>query len=91
MTPIMRDAQHKLSKRDGDAYYEDFLAKGYLKEAIVNYVALLGWNPGDEREFFTMEELIRAFSVEDEQIPRDFRREQAHMDECGIYPPPQPR
>ena len=64
MTPIMRDPQHKLSKRDGDAYYEDFLAKGYLKEAIVNYVALLGWNPGDEREFFTMEELIRAFSVE---------------------------
>lgn len=64
MTPIMRDAQHKLSKRDGDAYYEDFLAKGYLKEAIVNYVALLGWNPGDEREFFTMEELIQAFSVE---------------------------
>ncbi|MBQ6692042.1 MAG: glutamate--tRNA ligase, partial [Clostridia bacterium] len=64
MTPIMRDAQHKLSKRDGDAYYEDFLAKGYLKEAIVNYVALLGWNPGDEREFFTMDELIAAFGVE---------------------------
>ena len=64
MTPIMRDATHKLSKRDGDAYFEDYLAKGYLKEAIVNYVALLGWNPGDEREFFTMEELIKAFSVE---------------------------
>ena len=64
MTPIMRDASHKLSKRDGDAYYEDYLNKGYLKEAIVNYVALLGWNPGDEREFFTMEELIKAFSVE---------------------------
>ena len=64
LTPIMRDAQHKLSKRDGDAYYEDFLAKGYLKEAIVNYVALLGWNPGDEREFFTMDELIAAFGVE---------------------------
>ncbi len=63
MTPIMRDASHKLSKRDGDAYFEDYLAKGYLKEAIVNYVALLGWNPGDEREFFTMDELIAAFSV----------------------------
>lgn len=46
MTSIMRDAQHKLSKRDGDAYYEDFIAKGYLKEAIINYVALLGWNRG---------------------------------------------
>ena len=64
MTPIMRDATHKLSKRDGDAYFEDYLAKGYLKEAIVNYVALLGWNPGDEREFFTLDELIGAFSVD---------------------------
>ena len=63
MTQIMRDATHKLSKRDGDAYFEDYLNKGYLKEAIVNYVALLGWNPGDEREFFTMDELIGAFSV----------------------------
>lgn len=64
MTPIMRDATHKLSKRDGDAYFEDYVNKGYLKEAIVNYVALLGWNPGDEREFFTIDELIKAFSVE---------------------------
>ena len=64
MTPIMRDATHKLSKRDGDAYFEDYINKGYLKEAIVNYVALLGWNPGDEREFFTIDELIKAFSVD---------------------------
>ena len=64
MTPIMRDATHKLSKRDGDAYFEDYINKGYLKEAIVNYVALLGWNPGDEREFFTMDELVKAFSVD---------------------------
>jgi len=63
MTPIMRDATHKLSKRDGDAYYEDYLKKGYLREAIVNYVALLGWNPGDEREFFTLDELKEAFDV----------------------------
>ncbi len=63
MTQVMRDAQHKLSKRDGDAYYEDFIAKGYLKAAIVNYVALLGWNPGDEREFFTIEELVEAFDI----------------------------
>ena len=64
MTPIMRDAQHKLSNRDGDAYFEDYLNKGYLKEAIVNYVALLGWNPGDEREFFTLKELESAFDVD---------------------------
>ena len=64
MTPIMKDAQHKLSKRNGDASYEDLLAKGYLKEAIVNYIALLGWNPGGEREKFTLAELAGAFSVE---------------------------
>ena len=63
MTPIMRDAQHKLSKRDGDASYADFIDKGYLKEALLNYVALLGWNPGDEREFFTLAELCEAFDV----------------------------
>ncbi len=64
LTNIMRDATHKLSKRTGDAYYEDYIAKGYLKDAILNYVALLGWNPGDEREFFTLSELVEAFSVE---------------------------
>lgn len=64
LTNIMRDAQHKLSKRTGDAYYEDYLQKGYLREAILNYVALLGWNPGDDREFFTLDELIDAFSLE---------------------------
>ncbi len=60
---VMRDAQHKLSKRDGDASYADFIEKGYLKEAIVNYIALLGWNPGTEREKFTLEELIEAFDL----------------------------
>ncbi|MDD3400869.1 MAG: glutamate--tRNA ligase [Eubacteriales bacterium] len=63
LTNIMRDATHKLSKRDGDAYYEDYIAKGYIREAIVNYVSLLGWNPGDEREFFTLDELTQAFSL----------------------------
>lgn len=59
----MRDAQHKLSKRDGDAYYSDFIEKGYLKEALINYLALVGWNPGDDREFFTMDELIDVFDI----------------------------
>lgn len=63
LTNIMRDATHKLSKRTGDAYFEDYIAKGYLKDAILNYVALLGWNPGDEREFFTLPELVEAFSL----------------------------
>ncbi|MBQ3864495.1 MAG: glutamate--tRNA ligase [Clostridia bacterium] len=63
LTPVMRDKEHKLSKRDGDAYFSDYVDKGYLKEALVNYIALLGWNPGDDREFFTMPELIEAFDV----------------------------
>lgn len=63
VSPVMKDSGKKLSKRDGDASYEDFIAKGYLKEAIVNYVALLGWSPGGEQEIFTMNELIKNFSI----------------------------
>lgn len=59
--PIMKDEHHKLSKRNGDASFEDLMDKGYLKEAILNYIALLGWNPGGEKEIFSMEELIEAF------------------------------
>jgi len=64
LTHIMSDKTHKLSKRSGDAYYEEYIQKGFLKEAIVNYVVLLGWNPGDEREFFALAELVEAFSLE---------------------------
>ena len=60
---IMRDKQHKLSKRDGDASYEDFIAKGYLSEAIVNYIALLGWSPKGEREIFSLPELVEEFDI----------------------------
>ena len=63
MPPIMKDAQHKLSKRTGDASFQDLIAKGYLKEAVLNYIALLGWNPGDDREKFTLAELIEAFDI----------------------------
>ena len=54
----------KLSKRQGDVSVEDYRKKGYLAEAMINFVAFLGWNPGDEREFFTLEELIKEFSLE---------------------------
>jgi len=60
---VMRDATHKLSKRDGDAYYSDYIEKGYLTEALINYLALVGWNPGTEQEFFTLPELVEAFDV----------------------------
>ena len=61
---LLNPDRSKLSKRQGDVAVEDFVKKGYLKEAILNYVALLGWNPKDEREFFTLEELVANFSLE---------------------------
>lgn len=54
----------KLSKRQGDVAVEDYRDKGYLKEALINFVALLGWNPGDTREIFTLKDLIEEFSLE---------------------------
>ena len=60
---IMRDAHHKLSKRDGDAYFSDFVAKGYMVEAIVNYIALLGWAPKGENEIYSVAELINEFDI----------------------------
>lgn len=64
LPPIMKDAQHKLSKRNGDASYEDFVNKGFVKQAIVNYIALLGWNPKSNVEKMSLAELIENFSLE---------------------------
>ncbi len=64
LPPIMKDAQHKLSKRNGDASFEDLLKKGFLTEAIVNYIALLGWSPKGNEEKLSMQELKETFSVE---------------------------
>lgn len=64
LQPIMRDATHKLSKRHGDASYDDFIKKGYLKDAILNYIALLGWSPKNDREKFTLDEMVEMFSVD---------------------------
>jgi glutamyl-tRNA synthetase len=61
---LLNPDKSKLSKRQGDVAVEDYRAKGYLKEAIVNFIAFLGWNPGDEREIFFMEQLIHEFSLE---------------------------
>lgn len=63
LQPIMRDARHKLSKRYGAASYKDFINKGYLKDAIVNYIALLGWSPKDDTEKFDMDYMIKNFSL----------------------------
>ncbi len=61
---LLNPDKSKLSKRQGDVAVEDYRDKDFLKEALINFVALLGWNPGDEQEFFTMEELINKFTLE---------------------------
>lgn len=61
---IMKDATRKLSKRYGDANFDDFVSKGYLKEAIINYVALLGWAPKDNSEKMTLAEMIEKFTLD---------------------------
>ncbi len=61
---LLNPDRSKMSKRQGDVEARAYPPKGYLREALVNFIALLGWNPGDEREIFTMEELIREFSID---------------------------
>ena len=63
--PLVGMNKKKLSKRTGDVSVESFLEKGYLPEAILNYISLLGWNPKSEKEIFSLEELIEAFRLED--------------------------
>ena len=64
LPPIMKDATRKLSKRHGDASYEDFVKKGYVKQAIVNYIALLGWSPKSNTEKMSLDELKANFSLD---------------------------
>jgi len=61
---LLNPDKSKLSKRQGDVAVEDYREKGYLKEALINFVALLGWNFGDDKEFYKMNELIEKFSLE---------------------------
>ena len=60
--PLITDENHKkLSKRCGHSSYEDLIDQGFVSEAVVNFVALLGWSPSDNREIFSLEELVEAF------------------------------
>ena len=61
---ILNPDRSKLSKRQGDVAVEDFRNNGYLPESLVNFVAMLGWSPAEEKELFTLPELIREFSFE---------------------------
>lgn len=61
--PLITNEEHKkLSKRSGHSSYEDLLDQGFITEAIVNYVALLGWSPEDNREIFSLDELVKEFN-----------------------------
>jgi len=62
-SPVMRDAHKKMSKRHGDPSYEDLIAQGYLTDAVINYVALLGWSPGGEQEIYSLDELKKVFDM----------------------------
>ena len=61
---LLNPDKSKLSKRQGDVAVEDYRDRGYLKEALINFIALLGWNAGDDKEFYYLEDLIIAFSLE---------------------------
>ena len=61
---LLNTDKSKLSKRQGDVAVEDYRDKGYLKETLINFVALLGWNAGDDQEYYDMEELIKKFTLE---------------------------
>ena len=62
--PVKAIVKRKMSKSQGDPSFEDLLAEGYLVEAVINYLALLGWSPRGEREFYTLSELEQAFDLE---------------------------
>ena len=64
LSMIVNQQGKPYSKRDGDAFVGEFREKGYLPEALVNYLLLLGWNPGDDREVLTREEMVKLFELE---------------------------
>ena len=61
---LLNEDKSKLSKRQGDVSVEDFINKGYLKEALINFVALLGWHPENDNELFLLEDLVKHFSID---------------------------
>ena len=61
---LLNEDRTKMSKRKGDVALEDYIKKGYLPEALINYLAFLGWNPGSEKEIYSMEEMLKDFKLE---------------------------
>ena len=90
--PVMKDATDKLSKRNGDASYQDLVEQGYLKEAILNYILLLGWSPKGEKEVFSLQEMIDAFDIHGiSKSPAIFDTVETALPQRRIHPRPHPR
>ena len=85
--PLITDENHqKLSKRSGHASYEDLIEQGFVNEAVVNYVALLGWSPEDNREIFTLPELVEAFDYHHiSKSPAVFDMQKLALDERRVH------
>ena len=84
---ILNPDRSKLSKRQGDVAVEDFRDQGYLPEAMINFLALLGWHASDDQELFSMEALIEHFSLERVgKAGAVFDKEKTQLDEPTIYP-----
>ena len=77
----MKNETEKLSKRNGDASYNDLISKGYLSVAILNYIALLGWSPENNEEFFTLDELIDNFNYKTYQNHHQYLILKTYLDE----------
>jgi len=82
---LVNEKRQKLSKRRDRVAVEDYRSLGYLPEALVNYLALLGWSPGDDRELFSLEELVEAFSLSDVSHSPAFFDEKRLAHFNGLY------
>ena len=85
--PLITDENHKkLSKRCGHSSYEDLIEQGFLTEAVVNFVALLGWSPEDNQEIMSLQELIEKFDYHHiSKSPAVFDYGKAEMDERRVH------
>ena len=85
--PLITNEEHqKLSKRSGHSSYEDLLEQGFVTEAIVNFVALLGWSPQDNQEIFSLPELVKAFDYHHiSKSPAVFDITKAPLDEWRVH------
>ena len=82
---LVNEKRQKISKRRDRVAIEDYRAQGFLPEAMVNYLALLGWSPGDGREFFTLDELVAEFDLSHVNHSPAFFDEQKLLHFNGVY------